>query len=229
MSIFYNRPWKSRGKTTLQSFWTNSRILSNRKCFGFSQMKRISAKNKWGTYRTTVDSFYPPQNIPSYKWWKPSPQYISWCLEWSLAMMTLYHHSSSHMASHLIRSLTSSAWRRSCGPGSRGCLQDSASYHTSRSQCWLRIYVTSSPLKFLRLTSHIAILLVIMCENAIERETSQILCNTKDELKVKIMAAFINLKIWKDCWKSLQEIPKSSDFLNRFNLLYFKLFSYNFG
>ena len=60
-------------------------------------------------------------------WWKqhtqstthpvhntPSPQHTqstTWCLVGSLTLVTLYLHSSSHIASDSIRSPTSSAWR----------------------------------------------------------------------------------------------------------------------
>ena len=40
--------------TALQSFWTNSSFPSNWMCFGFSQMRKISARIKWSTHRTTV-------------------------------------------------------------------------------------------------------------------------------------------------------------------------------
>ena len=38
---FYHRGWRTRWKTALQSFWTNSSILSNQTCLGFSQMKKF--------------------------------------------------------------------------------------------------------------------------------------------------------------------------------------------
>ena len=40
---FYHRPLRTRGKTMLQNFWTNSSILSNLSYFGFSQIR----KNFW--------------------------------------------------------------------------------------------------------------------------------------------------------------------------------------
>ena len=38
---FYQRTWRTKRKTVLQSFWTNSSILSNCTCFGFFQMEKI--------------------------------------------------------------------------------------------------------------------------------------------------------------------------------------------
>ena len=46
--------------------------------------------------------------IASYSyWWKPNTQSTSSCLGWSLAMVTLCLHSSSHMASNSIQRPTS--------------------------------------------------------------------------------------------------------------------------
>ena len=38
---------RTRGKMTLQNFSTNSSIPSNCTCFGFSQIRKISAKVRW--------------------------------------------------------------------------------------------------------------------------------------------------------------------------------------
>ena len=56
---FYFMPRKTRGKTSLQSFWANFSIPSNWKFIGFSQRRNISTRKKWWTHRTTVSSLRP--------------------------------------------------------------------------------------------------------------------------------------------------------------------------
>ena len=53
----------------------------------FSQMRKISARIRWRPHRTTIGLFCF-HNIYWYEG-KPNVQTISWCLEWSPAMMTL--------------------------------------------------------------------------------------------------------------------------------------------
>ena len=61
----------------------------------------------------------------SYLYWcNPNIQCISWCLGWSLEVMTLCLYLSSHIASDLTRRSTSNTWRRFCYLGSRGWLSE---------------------------------------------------------------------------------------------------------
>ena len=57
---FYYMQWKTRGKTMLQGFSTNSIILSNQTCFGFSLI--ICEKFSTTTSPRTSDSL-TPQNV----------------------------------------------------------------------------------------------------------------------------------------------------------------------
>ena len=123
-------------------------------------------------------------------------------LVWSLVMMTWYLHSPFHMASDSTLRPTSSVWRSQYWPRSRGQLledptsgkQDSAACHTSwRTLCWLwenfcdhitpNIWppysLNCSPLQY-------------YMWGAIEWETHEIRCSSKDEIKAKITAAFVN-------------------------------------
>ena len=51
---FYHRPWRTRGKTALPSFSTNSSQLLNRTFFGFTRVRKNSDRIKWWTHRTTA-------------------------------------------------------------------------------------------------------------------------------------------------------------------------------
>ena len=92
---FYHRPWRTSGKIALQSFWTN--IPSNRTCFGFFfQTRSISVRIRWWNHWTTVGLIYH-QKMYLY-WWIQNTLSTSWCLRWSLAMVTLCHYLSPKMA-----------------------------------------------------------------------------------------------------------------------------------
>ena len=62
-------PWRMRGTTVLQRFSTNSSTSSKWKCFSFSQMRKISAKIRWQTYRTIFS--YLSLNKMNTSGWKP--------------------------------------------------------------------------------------------------------------------------------------------------------------
>ena len=55
-SNFYHKPWRIRRKTALQNILTNSSFPSNRTPFGFSQMRKNSARIRWWIHRTIIDS-----------------------------------------------------------------------------------------------------------------------------------------------------------------------------
>ena len=116
--------------------------------------------------------------------------------------------------------------------------QDSAPCHTiKRTQCWLwdnfwdyinpNILLSNSPywnyLDYYRW-------------DEVEQKINKNPCNTKDELKARVTAAFTNLKRrqlerlvkeFKVVSRSMLKLMASS--LNEFNQSYFKIFSYNFG
>ena len=99
---FNHRLWNARIKIALQSFWINSSIPSNRICFGFSQVRKISARIRCWTHRTTVGLLWPRKL--NWLWWKRNTQSPSKCLGRSLATMKLCVHSSFHMVpTHQVR------------------------------------------------------------------------------------------------------------------------------
>ena len=133
--------------------------------------------------------------------------FISKCLTWSQAMVTLYLQSSSHVASHS-RRFTSSTWTSYCLPGSRGRQttvrpyvqqQDSVPWHSRKrkqsglsinfcnhisSTMWSPNYPVWNPLAY-------------YVWGAVEPETIKIPCHTKRELKVSITAVETTLNIGK--------------------------------
>ena len=79
-----------------QNFWTSSSIPSKWSCFGFYQMRKVSAKTRWWTHKTTISLFYW---YKMYQYWrKPNTQSTSWRLWWSLVIVMLYLHLSFYMA-----------------------------------------------------------------------------------------------------------------------------------
>ena len=83
MASSYHEP--QRGKTTLQSFRTLSRILSNWTCFTYSQMRKFLQ----GLNRELIEQLLICCLHKRYRyWWKPNTQRTSWCLEWSLVVTT---------------------------------------------------------------------------------------------------------------------------------------------
>ena len=180
--FFYHRPWRKRRKATLQSFWTNASIPSNQTCFGFSQMRKFSARIRWWTNRTTISSFCPHK---IYRYWpKPNIQFTSWCLRWSLTMVTLYFHSSSHTNSRWRP--TWNAWRRCCCFWLRGwLLEDHTSgnrilHHVTQAELSIGCEIISATIYLPTsgcLHSLIAILLIIICETWL-RERPTKLCVT---------------------------------------------------
>ena len=105
--------------------------------------------------------------------------------------------------------------------------QDSASCHTSRTQSWLWE-------KFCNLiTSNTWLPNSPNCNYSVwvsyEREINKSPCNTKNELKAKIRAAFISLnkETVEKAYKRLRSRREIS--LNKFNLWYFKIFTCDFG
>ena len=90
--------------------------------------------------------------------WKANTQATSECSDWSLVIVSLCFRSSSHMASDLTRSPTSSAWwRYFCSGSKRWLLEDPKSdnrtlHHTTQARehnvgC-KKISATTSPLTF---------------------------------------------------------------------------------
>ena len=74
------------------------------------------------------------------------------------------------------------------------------------SVCYQKISETTSPLTSSHLTPLITVPLDHYMQSAVEQETNKTQCNTKDEVKARILASFMNLN--KE--KGLQEIPKLS-------------------
>ena len=139
-------------------------------------------------------------------WWKLNSQFTSWCLGWSLAMVMLYLHSSSHMVSDSIQRPVLSFWRRYWYSALRGwLLEDSTPGNRTLHHATLagkpsvdceKISVTISPLTSTCLIHKVAIPLITICGAWLrerERETNKTLCNTKDGLKARIIATFIYL------------------------------------
>ena len=61
---FYHRSWRTREKTLLQSFSTNSSIPSNQTSFGFSLMRKISVRIRWWTHKNQLVCSLSSQDIP---------------------------------------------------------------------------------------------------------------------------------------------------------------------
>ena len=119
-------------------------------------------------------------------WWKPHIQFISWSLEWSLAIGMLYLHLSSHMASESTQRPTSSAWRYVALNWEGGCWKTMSNnrtlhYATQLRECSLgcekilNIWLSKSP--------HCNIL-NIMCGIWLSKR-QKALCNIKDKMKAR--------------------------------------------
>ena len=70
----------------LQTFWKNSNIFSNRTCFCFSQIRKISTTIRW-THRSTVGLLCSQKMYWQYL--RRNIQSTSWCFGWTKAMVTL--------------------------------------------------------------------------------------------------------------------------------------------
>ena len=134
--------------------------------------------------------------------WKPNTKSASWCMGWSRVMLTLFLNSFSHMASDSTQGSTSNAWRRYCySPSIRWLLVDHTSCKRAQNQdtlagernlVWPKISATTFFLTPDHLILQIATPLIFVSDT-VERATMKTLCNTKDELKARIMADFTNL------------------------------------
>ena len=74
---FYHRLLRTERKTMLNSLVRNSSISSKRSCFGFSQLRKISARISCWTHRITIDLLCPQKMY--YLGWKPNTQSTSLC------------------------------------------------------------------------------------------------------------------------------------------------------
>ena len=151
------------------------------------------------TSETPIQRFL---RIDSYTYgWKPNTQFTSCCLGWLQAIIMLYLHLLSHMASDSTRRLTSTAWRRSCWPGSRGwLLEDLMSGNRSlrhtppaekSSLGRKKISVSRSPLTIW--PPDLPHCNPLDVWGVVKRETDKTPSNTKDELKARITVTLTNL------------------------------------
>ena len=141
----------------------------------FLRRETISARIRWWTCTTTVG--LPFLHKMCRYWSKLNTQSTSWCLRWSLAMMTSLH-------SHRTRRPTSSAWREYCSPGSWSWWQETlrltigpshATQTGGHSIDCQDISATTSPRTSGHQTLQIAIPLIIMCGVQLsERSTSKL-------------------------------------------------------
>ena len=101
---FYNRPWRTRGKSIFQNFWTNSNVPSN-------QMRKLSVRIRWWPHRTTVGLLC---HHKMYRYWcKQNTQSTSWCYA-SIHFLTwpLTQHRGLHQVPERISAALD--WKDSC-------------------------------------------------------------------------------------------------------------------
>ena len=147
-------------------------------------MRKHSARSD--THITTI-GLLCPYKMYRY-WWKPNTQSTLWCSGWSLAIVTLYLHSSSHMASDSWMS-ASSAWRRQCDLRSRGWLPEDhkSGNRTHRLTAQIvessvvceKVSATPSPLTSNHQTPKIAIFLIIMWGAGMSQRLSKLCATSK--------------------------------------------------
>ena len=150
-------------------------------------------------------------------------------------MVTLCLHSSSHIASDSTQMSTSRAWIERVAAGRFYVWQqDSAPCHTSRST-QLENFCDHITLDMRVHSSSDCYSFDYYVWDEAERDSNKTPCNTKDELKTKIIAALINLnketvKGWRFRFRLETEI-KVNGYFFEINLIlyYFNISSSNVG
>ena len=160
-------------------------------------------------------------------WWKPNIQSTSWCLGWSIAIVTLCLISSTLKTSDSTRWPPSSAW--GVAFGRPNVYKTTPRHVTKAGELSLRsekISVITWPLTSgYLIPPPITIPLIIMCGGTVEWETKKTLSNTKDELKVRITLTLIGIiknamgKVWRESEVVCRALLKTQAIsLNKFNL-----------
>ena len=137
-NLFTGQKEEERRKTKMQSYWTNWSIFSNRVCFSFSQMGKLSARIRWFTHRSTLCWFWPHKIVMKTNHSVHIMVFLDGHLWWWYYVS--FHFLSWSKTEHEGRRSTSSVWTRHCCSGSREWLLEdptsgnrTAPCHTSRS------------------------------------------------------------------------------------------------
>ena len=214
-------PWKTRGKTALQSFRTNLKISSNRTYFDFSKPRKISAGIRWWTHRTTV----------GLNGWLDVPIGTKTKCPVHIMMFGLVTSDNDIMSPFIFPNglrLNMEAYIKYLEevmlPGSRGWLLEDpmpgnrthATQAGETSHGCQKISFITSGLTSGFLTPQIANPLDYYMRSAVGWETKKIPCNTKNKLKARITAAFTNLKkktirkTYRRFWSCLEVMIKDN-------------------